>query len=57
MLARLQGYREADSLDLGLGKEMSLRYRVKMSKGMNSGPNVGLTQHCCVLLGFQEMLL
>lgn len=35
VLIKLQGYREADSLVPGLGKEASLRYKVKMLKGVD----------------------
>lgn len=56
VLIKLQESREADSLVLDLGKETSLRNKVKMSKGMDSSPKVSLTQPC-VLPGFQQTLL
>lgn len=48
---------QADSLVLGLGKETSLRHKVKMSKGMDSSPNMGFPQPCWVLPGFQQILM
>ena len=38
VLSKLQGYREAHSLVLGLGKEARLRYKVKMLKGVKPWP-------------------
>lgn len=38
VVIELQGYREADSLVLGLGKDARLRYKVKMLKGVDHQP-------------------
>lgn len=56
MLTKLQKYREAESLVLGLNKETSLINKVEMSRGMDSSPKADLPQPCCIFSGFQTLL-
>ena len=56
VLIKPQGYRQADGLVLGLGKETSLRYKVKGQKEWTPLAVMWVSPALCVLLGYQETL-